>query len=245
VSVPDWANQEKPCSIVASGNGRKGQPFHVWPKLSPWDLTTHRPRHHPPWVTVLDRTVYTRPVDGRSAQAIEIYVNLNHPAFKAGFAVALSRAGPEALVQAITMPDDVTLPGAVISHPVPIATKPVSEEGVVLIRGTDARGVSHETAIRFALPAPLAGLGGRDTVAGGEPVRFYAHLSHDTEVGPARISLASSDPTVAGVPPFVEIAVGQRVSYFPIQTSRAGGGTVTITAMDGKVTVTKTLTVLP
>lgn len=146
----------------------------------------------------------------------------------------------------ITLPATVTVAaGQRTSAPFVINTTAVTAPAPRVIRvDQGAQRVAQNTVVLFPLlgavgvnPSPVTG----GASATGE-VAFYERAP----LGGAVVSLSSSDPVVASVPPTVTVAMGSGLAQFAVVTTPPAVSTiVTITATYQGASVTTTLQVTP
>jgi hypothetical protein len=127
-----------------------------------------------------------------------------------------------------------------------IPASDVSVEGIAAIKAVNADGTTSN-ALSFVInPVAVTSLA-LDPAAvtgGGGAVTGTVTLNAPALAGGANVSLASSNPAAASVPPAVSIAAGNVSATFPVTTYLVGANTnVTISAAYGSSSRTATLSV--
>jgi hypothetical protein len=172
-------------------------------------------------------------------------VQLVVPAPAGGGIVALTSDNP-ALVQ---VPASVSVPAGNSATSFTINTSAVTSFTTVRIDAT-AGGVTRSEFINLAAsPNPPAGLQavtlGASSVTGGATVTGAVVLTGNAPAGGVSVTLATSNPSAAQVPPVVTVPAGQSQVNFSVTTFAVSTNTVvTITGFQGTVTLSVGLTVL-
>jgi hypothetical protein len=128
--------------------------------------------------------------------------------------------------EVVTPPGAVTVPAGQSSVVFPITAPLVNFSRWVLIQASyGSNGGMHAAVLRVdpglpATPGVLAlGVDPAAGVIGGQSLRSTVGLVTPAPAGGVTVSLSSSDPSVAQVPPSVHIAAGNSANSFTITTS--------------------------
>ena len=127
-----------------------------------------------------------------------------------------------------------------------VSTQPVPVSTEVTISATGA-GVTLTTTLTLLPAGALSGVSiDPATVTGGTSATGTVTLASAAPAGGTPVALSSSNTAVATVPAGVTVPEGQTSASFAISTSSVGSSTsVTISASEGDVTKSATLTVDP
>lgn len=167
-------------------------------------------------------------------------VTLGAPAPPAGWPVNLGSSNP----QVASVPSQVTVPAGSGSAQVPITSTPQCNNVGVTI--TASSGASRLSGTFTVTPPPVTTLYFPSNVVGGNNVSATVYLSNPACSAGQPVSLTSSNPPVASVPPTVTVPAGQTSTNFTIATTHANSQTqVTISATSDNVMKTRVLTVTP
>jgi len=168
-------------------------------------------------------------------------VRMNGPAPMGGAIISLS--SNNAAVGSI--PASVTMAAGATSATFTVMTSPVTTSTNVSISAA-YNGVS-ENALLGVEASTLSLLSvSPSTVTGGASSTGIINLSSAAPSGGAVVSLSSSDPSVASVPPSVTVPAGATSATFTVATAPvAASASVTITATSSGTTETASLTVVP
>lgn len=176
--------------------------------------------------------------DGQSVSGV---VTLRLPAPSGGVRITLTNTDQSVA----SVPTTITIPqGASSKSFTSTAHAPLNP---VSTTATATLGDVHIPQIVTVQPIALQGLDlAQDEVTGGGTVHAVVRIPVAAPSGGYRISLSSSDHTLATVPTTVTIPHGAQAVSFSVVTKAVGGTAfVTITATHGSSTVSKQLQVLP
>ena len=158
-----------------------------------------------------------------------------------GAVISLSTSSPK-----VQVPPTVTVPAGSPSTYVNVTTSEVTTNTPATVTAT-FNGASVSTQLTLTPQQPPASVSLSPTATtGSNGSSGVVHLQSPAAPDGAYIALASSNPSVAGVPPFMTIGYAGTVGGFNIATSQVSTQTtVTISATGAGVTVTATLTLTP
>ncbi len=146
----------------------------------------------------------------------------------------------------VTVPAQFTIPEGFTWATFPVSTLAVTVPTSVAIRAT-YEGVTSTTYLRVTpgvVPSNL--FLNPSSLTGGQTSTGTVELNGPAPVGGAVVTLGSSDPAVAAVPPDVTVPAGQTLGTFSIVTTAVSmPAAVTISASASGVGQTKLLTVVP
>ena len=144
----------------------------------------------------------------------------------------------------IGVPASTTVKKGLLSASFLSLTRPVDTISRVTL---SARGLGVQRSVVITLlPASLSSLSlSVPTTTGGTTVTATLALSGPTGLVGRTVTLKSSNPALATVPPSVFFGPNANSITFPVKTISAANGDVTITASWGGVTVSKDLVVTP
>jgi hypothetical protein len=169
-------------------------------------------------------------------------VTLDQPAGPNGVTVSLASSDPAVL----TVPAQITIPAGQTHASFPIVSNSVASTTMVSV--TASTGSSSKTATLTIHPVSVLRVEAVKSIVGGKTAP-YSRVGFDGPVPPAgaAVSLTSSNPAVAAVPPSVNAtAPGLYSGHFPIVTTQVSTPTpVTISATYCGNTVTATIMVQP
>jgi hypothetical protein len=187
-------------------------------------------------------SVSVNPSTVTGGQATTGTVNLTSAAPAGGALISLSNANPAA-----TVPNAVTVPAAAASVSFPVTTFSVSSTTVGNITASYS-GVVKSAILTVNPPAPAALLAltlKPTTVRGGVASNGMVTLTAPAPTGGLDVSLLSSNPSKAMVPPTVKVPAGSRSVNFNVTTIAVSRKTiVTITTSAGAVANRASLTIV-
>jgi hypothetical protein len=168
-------------------------------------------------------------------------VTMNGPAPLAGAVISLSSSN----TGVASVPASVTMAAGATSASFTVTTGPVTASTNVTISAA-YNGIT-ENALLGVESSTLSLLSlSPSTVTGGTSSTGTINLSSAAPSGGAVVSLSSSDPSVAALPPSVTVPAGATSATFTVATTAVAASTsITITAASSGATQTASLTVLP
>jgi len=166
-------------------------------------------------------------------------VTLDNPAPAGGALITLSSNN----TAAAQVPASVTVAAGATTADFAATTVPVVSNALVTITAV-FNGVSRTAALTVAQPVLSSAELVPASVVGGSPSTGTVTLASAAPAGGAVVTLNSSDPAVAQVPPSVTVAAGATAATFTTTTSPVGANaSVSIAAAYNGVTRTAVLTV--
>lgn len=168
-------------------------------------------------------------------------VKLSSPAGAGGALIRLSSSQPGSAA----VPATVQVREGETSAVFTVTTSAVSSTRTVTITAT-LNGISRSAALTLT-PVGLASITVKPSpVTGGQTATGMVRLNGPAPAGGLVVALASSDPSVAGVPPTLTIPQGAQSKTFPVTTRAVSTSVrVILSARRGSQTVTTVLTVAP
>jgi uncharacterized protein (TIGR03790 family) len=175
---------------------------------------------------------------GGSAATLSIYLGAFAPS--GGWLVDLSSNNPSVA----SLPSSVIVPAGTRFKQVPVSSTPqCSNVSVTLIASSGASTLNTGFTVT---PPSLSSLSFASSVKGGTPVTATVTVSNPVCSMGLSVSLQSSNPLVASVPPSVVVPAGQKSATFTITTYAVPTTTsVTISATSNGVAKSRALTVTP
>jgi len=133
----------------------------------------------------------------------------------------------------------VTVPAGAISAPIPVSALATGTANVT----ASVNGTSAVTAVQVSPPPPVVtGITpAKLTLPKGTPGTLRVTVSRAPNTATA-VTLSSSDPSVASVPPSVNIPAGALFAEFPVASNAVGQATISASLNGGSATATVTIT---
>jgi uncharacterized protein (TIGR03790 family) len=177
-------------------------------------------------------------VPGGAKATLSLYLGANAP--PGGWLVNLSSNNPSVA----SLPSSVTVAAGTRFIQVPVSSTPQCSSVSVTL--TASSGASTLNTGFTVTPPPPSSLSFASSVKGGTPVTGTVTVSNPACSLGLSVSLQSSDPSVASVPPSVVVPAGQKSTTFTITTYPVTTtASVTITATSNSAAKSRALTVTP
>jgi hypothetical protein len=183
------------------------------------------------------RAVSVSPSGVTGGQSATGTVILTAAAPAGGVIIDLSDVDP-----AVSVPATVTINAGATSADFTVNTSPVSATTTTTITG-EYNGTSKTAALAVKSPALSSFALNPTTVAGGSTSTGTVSVSGNAPSGGIVVTLSSSRPTRAAVPPTVTVAAGASSATFTVNTTSGAKTSATISAAYDSVTKKATLTI--
>ncbi|HEY2990184.1 MAG TPA: hypothetical protein VGL11_20895 [Candidatus Binatia bacterium] len=183
------------------------------------------------------RAVSVSPSGVTGGQSATGTVILTAAAPAGGVIIDLSDVDP-----AVSVPATVTINAGATSADFTVNTSPVSATTTATITG-EYNGTSKTAALAVKSPALSSFALNPTTVAGGSTSTGTVSVSGNAPSGGIVVTLSSSRPTRAAVPPTVTVAAGASSATFTVNTTSGAKTSATISAAYDSVTKKATLTI--
>lgn len=199
----------------------------------------------PPAPSVGLTAITLSPTSVQGGSTASATVKLTGPAPSGGALVRLASSNPAA----VTVPATMTVPAGVDSYPTTVSTSPVTATTSAVVSAT-YDGVTR-TATMTVTPPPTQPAAALEAIVldpstvqtGTVSTSATLYFTALTPAGGATVSLASSNTSIATVPPTVTVPASSSTGAFNVTIAASASGSATISATYGGVTRSALLTV--